>query len=203
MWNTELSCYRFLAQHVETGWRTLETGAGISTVLFAAWGCHHLAITPDPSDAEAAIEYCRIHSIDVSRLRFDLRPSEKALPELPDDAQFDVFLIDGAHSFPLPTIDWFYGGSHVRRDGLVVLDDLQLPAVWSLAHSFLEGDNRWEKVGGTSKWRAYRRRSEGTLAEHEADQPFYQVQKRATQRWKERVAVGLKRPIRRVLPGDG
>ena len=40
----------WLEQNVQDGMATLETGAGASTLIFAACGAHHLAITPDPEE---------------------------------------------------------------------------------------------------------------------------------------------------------
>ncbi len=39
----------------------------------------------------------------------------------------------------------------------MVFDDIQLPQVESLLSTFIELDERWEMVAGTSKWRAFRR----------------------------------------------
>ena len=38
VWRTTRECYELMANHVGLGSRTLETGAGLSTALFAAWG---------------------------------------------------------------------------------------------------------------------------------------------------------------------
>ena len=80
VWSTDQSCYELLANHVRRGSRTLETGAGLSTILFAAWGCEHLAVVPYPSEASAIEAYCAENGISTDSLTFDLRPSEVALP---------------------------------------------------------------------------------------------------------------------------
>ena len=41
----------------------------------------------------------------------------------------DFVLIDGGHGFPTPMLDWFYGAGRLRRGGVAVFDDVQLPAV--------------------------------------------------------------------------
>jgi len=38
-------------------------------------------------------------------------------------------LIDGAHGFPYPILDWWYVAPHVKVGGHVLLDDAYLPAV--------------------------------------------------------------------------
>jgi Methyltransferase domain len=176
VWSTDDRCYEFMAAQVKPGWRTLETGVGVSTALFAAWGCDHLAIVPYADEAKSIEAYCSEMGIDTSRLTFDLRASEFALPSLAErgPAPLDLVFIDGAHAFPFPVIDWFYGAGMLRRGGVVVFDDVQLPAVVSLLDSYVDPDDRWRPMEMASgKWRAYRRLSEGSLSEHESRQEFY------------------------------
>jgi hypothetical protein len=175
VWSTEERCYEFMAGQVQPGWRTLETGVGVSTVLFAAWGCEHLAIVPYAHEAESIEAYCSEMGIDTAALTIDLRPSEFALPDLVErqPSALDLVFIDGAHAFPLPALDWFYGAGLLRKGGIVVFDDIDLPAVGSLLESYVDRDERWQPMDGSGKWRAYRRLSEGSLAEHESLQGFY------------------------------
>jgi hypothetical protein len=173
VWSTDANCYRLMAEHVTRGSRTLETGAGVSTVLFAAWGCDHLAVVPFANEAQAVERYCDEHFIPRSSLKFDLRPSEVALPTLAGTGQLDLVFIDGSHGYPLPVIDWFYGAGLLRRGGVVVFDDVQLPQVESLIETFIQPDPRWEALAATGKWKAFRRTSEGPLAEGEWNQPFF------------------------------
>jgi predicted O-methyltransferase YrrM len=204
-WRTGRACYEFLADSVADGSRTLETGAGLSTVLFAAWGCRHTSVVPFPDEAVAIERYCTEQGIDTSCLTFDLRPSELALPALMASGPLDLVFIDGAHSFPLPVIDWFYGAGRLRSGGIVVFDDVPLPAVGRFLDTYLDLDPRWERVAGTRKWRAYRRLAEGSLSEHESNQGFYRQPRqplarralgrlRATFRTTERPAADTARP---------
>jgi hypothetical protein len=172
VWSTDESCYRFLAECCRPGWRTLETGSGISTVLFAAWGAEHCCITPGPEEAAAVIAYCRNHQIPTDTLTIDVAHSDVALPRLSVQGSLDLVLIDGSHGFPAPIIDWYYGAGRLRQGGIVVVDDLQLPAVRILI-DFLDGDHRWESIRRTSKWSAFVRQSQGVLTEDWFMQPFY------------------------------
>jgi hypothetical protein len=172
VWSTRRDCYQFMAGEVHGGSRTLETGAGVSTVLFAAWGCEHLCVVPVQAQVDGLVAYCGDLGIDSSGVSFDVRPSEQALPQLEPSREFDLALIDGCHGFPLPVIDWFYGAGRLRRDGVVIFDDLQLPQVSHFLGWFLDRDPRWEREQANDKWAAYRRRSAGPLGELQTEQPF-------------------------------
>ena len=198
VWRTETSCYRFIARHVDRGSLTMETGAGLSTVLFAAWGCEHLSVVPFTDEAEAVEAYCDKNGIDRSTLRFDLRPSEVALPTLVGSDELDLFFIDGCHGYPMPVIDWFYGASLVRKGGLVVLDDLQLPQVRNLIDTFLVPDPRWVQLKTTTKWIAFQRAASGPLVESESLQPFFPLPHRTlTDRIKGAVPPRVARILKR------
>jgi hypothetical protein len=172
VWRTGRGCYEFMAHQVQPGGRTLETGTGASTVMFAAWGCEHTAIVPFEHEAKAILDYCAQMGFSTDGLHFDLRPSEVALPAMRDEPPFDLVFIDGAHGFPIPTIDWFYGAALLRQDGIAVFDDVKLPAVRSLLDDYVERDDRWQWISGRSVWRAYRRRSLGCLSEDGSHTPI-------------------------------
>jgi hypothetical protein len=172
VWSTRRDCYEFMARELDRGSRTLETGAGVSTVLLAAWGCEHLCVVPIQSQVDGLLAYCADMAIDTSSVTFDVRLSETALPELDESREFDLVLIDGCHGFPLPVIDWFYGAGHLRRDGVVIFDDLQLPQVSHFLDWYLDRDPRWERQQANDKWAVYRRHSAGPLGEYQGDQPF-------------------------------
>ena len=169
VWRTGRACYEFMAHQVEPGCRTLETGTGASTVMFAAWGCDHTAIVPSEHQAKIILDYCTQKAISTDLLRFDLRRSEVALPEMQDEPPFDLVFIDGAHGFPMPTIDWFYGASLLRKDGVVVFDDVKLPAVRTLLDAYVERDDRWQWLAGKSVFRAYRRTCLEQLGEDDSN----------------------------------
>jgi hypothetical protein len=170
VWATEESCYLFIARTAVASMRTLETGSGVSTALFAALGTEHTCVTPAEIEAEHLRRYFAEQGISGERVRFVLEPSHVALPRLTEP--LDLVLIDGAHGFPLPVIDWFYACSLLVRGGTVIVDDTPLPAVGALL-DFLDLDPRWEPLERSGRWAAFRRLSDGPLIEGQWDQPFY------------------------------
>ena len=151
----------FLADTVESSSQTLETGAGISTLIFALRGAAHIAITPNQTEVEAIQSYATIKEIDLSHVEFVIQPSELYLPTCGYPAQsLDLVLIDGKHAFPWPILDWFFTAEQLRRGGLLILDDAELRSVGVLVE-FLIKDPRWslEKSFG-SKTLAFRKESD-------------------------------------------
>lgn len=170
-WSTAASAYRFLAEASEPPVTTLETGLGVSTVLFASWGAKHTCVIDNQRQVDIACTYMSDRGIDFSNVTFEVGSSTDLLPRM-DIEELDIFLIDGGHHFPLPLIDWYYGAQALKKGGLLLVDDTNLPGVRLGLIEFLTSDPMWERVSGTQKWLAYRRISEGPLTT--ADQPFLQ-----------------------------
>jgi len=135
----------YLLSTVKAGMRTLETGAGTSTLVFAMGGANHVAVTPDDREAKEITAYAAKLGIDLSHVVFALEPSDRYLPSatLPS---LDLVLLDGKHAFPWPIVDWFYTAEALEKGGLLMLDDIQLPPVAILA-DFLKVDSRWAFEG--------------------------------------------------------
>lgn len=170
VWSTDESCYRFIASVATPAMRSLETGSGVSTALLTALGTEHICVTPAAEEAEQLRAYFVEKGINGDRTRFIIEPSHVALPRLSDPV--DLVLIDGAHGYPMPIIDWFYAGSLLRRGGTLIVDDISLPAVIPLL-DFIDPDPRWEPLQRTENWAAFRRLAEGPLVEGQWDQRFY------------------------------
>lgn len=135
----------WLEEHLTDAMTTLETGSGGSTVLFAAAGGRHTVISPAPDEHQRIQEWCARRGIATEHLTFLAEPSDTALRHTWEPETLDLVLIDGAHGFPYPTLDWFLTAPHLRVGGHVIVDDAFLPAVHSLVR-FLLASEGWEQV---------------------------------------------------------
>lgn len=171
VWQTERGAYRFMAQHCPPGARTLETGLGISTLLFGIWRTQHTCVVPDGDEVKRLVAHGESRGIEMSNVHFEVGPSDVVLPAR-DGPPLDLVLVDGSHAFPLAIIDWYYGAACLRAGGHVILDDVQLTQVSLGLCRFLARDPRWSRVAGTRKWAAYRRESDHSLSEEWLDQLF-------------------------------
>jgi len=140
----EWSALRWLEQTVSADMNTLETGCGASTIVFAAAGARHLTISPDPGEHERVLEYCARQGLSADGLRFIAQPSDAALMGSWEPEPLDLVLIDGAHGFPFPALDWYLTAAHLRVGGLVVLDDAYLPSVHVVVR-FLRASSSWQQ----------------------------------------------------------
>ena len=141
-WGLAWAALAWLEENVSAGMATLETGSGSSTLVFAAAGAAHEAVTPDAAEEERIRRECERRGIDSSSVRFRIGLSHEVLPTLAP-RPLDLVLLDGAHGFPYPVLDWWYVAPHVRVGGLVLLDDAYMPPVRVLVDA-LRKQPGWE-----------------------------------------------------------
>jgi hypothetical protein len=140
-WGLAWAALGWLEENVQTGWATLETGSGSSTLVFAARGAVHEAVTPDPAEEDRIRARCTELGIDASRVTFRIGPSHDVLAGW-EPRPLDLVLIDGAHGFPYPILDWWHLSPQVRVGGTVLLDDAYLPAVSTIV-DFARSSDAW------------------------------------------------------------
>ena len=138
-----------IEERVAPGSRTLETGSGYSTIMFALRGAEHTCIVPNQPEVDRILAYCASEGIDTDKLTFHVKPSERVLPGL-DLEPLDFVLIDGSHSFPQVFIDWFYTAEALKIGGTLLLDDVH---VWTgrILRDFLTAAPEWrieDELGG-------------------------------------------------------
>jgi methyltransferase family protein len=129
---------------VRPGSRTLETGAGVSTCAFAVLGAVHDCVVPVQHEIDRIRAWCAEHGVDASGLRFHAARSQDALPRL-EPEPLDFVLIDGAHAFPVPFVDFEFAALRLRAGGTLLIDDVHL---WTGAtlRAFLDEQPGWEAV---------------------------------------------------------
>lgn len=135
----------WLEREIRPDMTTLETGAGASTLAFASGGADHVAVTPDAGEEERIRAQAERLGIETSRVRFEIGPSHEVLPRL-QHGPLDLVLIDGAHGFPYPVLDWWFVAAHLKVGGRVLIDDAYMPPVASLVDA-LRAQPAWAVEG--------------------------------------------------------
>jgi precorrin-6B methylase 2 len=145
----EDAMFYFLDQHLSEGMKTLEVGAGSSTIIFAIKGTQHTCIVPDEKQVRRIREYCDLHQLSSSKITFILEKSQYALPKITQH-DYDCILIDGSHGFPSPFVDWYYSADLLKIGGIVIVDDLHIWTCSTLV-DFLREEPEWRIVKETSR----------------------------------------------------
>lgn len=124
--------------------RTLETGCGLSTLVFVLRGDEHVCITPYADEPDRVRRYCAEQGIEGTSVRFEIERSELVLPSL-DAGPLDLVLLDGSHAFPNVFIDYFYSARLLTVGGTMIVDDVHL---WTgkVLRDFLCAEPEWELV---------------------------------------------------------
>lgn len=167
----------FLDGALRPGMRTVETGAGASTVLFAAKSGGHTSIAPDAALFERVRHYCQKIGIDDRRVVYIVERSEQALPRL-NLGPIDIALIDGRHGFPAPFIDWYYLAGALKTGGLLIVDDVDIWTGQTLAE-FLATESDWKLVARLPRAAAFEKRGDSTQNKEWTGQPFVYRNSRA------------------------
>ncbi len=141
-WQLSDEILHYIDQNVSEDSITLETGTGVSTILFAIKHSHHTCISPSQPQVDRIKEYCQKHQINIDKIDFKVDCSENVLPSL-NINKIDLVLIDGSHAFPIPFIDWYYTYQKLKVGGKMIIDDTQL---WTglVLKQFLNLEPEWK-----------------------------------------------------------
>jgi hypothetical protein len=154
----------------------IETGAGNSTLTFLYAGVETVvSIAPDADLRDRIVGWAKDHGLDAGPLDYRVERSEVELPRLvlEDPAlRFDAALIDGGHGWPTVFVDFAYCNALLPKDGLLLVDDLQLYAVAELDRLLAEQPG-WElerDLGG--KLHVWRKTNDARWLPDHAAQPY-------------------------------
>jgi predicted O-methyltransferase YrrM len=84
------------------------------------------------------------------------------LPSYTQHEPYDIVLIDGPHGYPFPDFEYMLFYPHIKKGGLLVVDDVNIPTIGRLA-DFLAEDEMWEVVGLVHSTALFRRTQAETL----------------------------------------
>jgi Methyltransferase domain len=145
-----------LRQAVFPGAQTIETGAGISTIVLLILGAQHTSVSPDGGEADRIRAYCADRAISTDGYTHIVGRSEDVLPRLQLPDPLDLAIVDGNHAFPAPFIDWFYLTKWLKPSGVLVVDDVELWTGAMLADFLDDEKGVWSRIDRNSRFAVYR-----------------------------------------------
>jgi precorrin-6B methylase 2 len=156
------------------GATVLETGAGISTLVFLAAKPKKLLSIASKQDLVDRIRD-RIQNFSLGSVEheFYVNHSENVLPELARDgaASVDIAFIDGGHGLPTVFVDFCYANKMLKQGGYLVVDDVQLYSVRQL-YLLLKRQPGFEIETELGKLVIFRKTDTAELLPDFARQPF-------------------------------
>lgn len=172
-WNALPDTLALLAEHLHPGARTIETGAGASTLVFGSEAGVHVAISPLGDEHRRISRYATQSGMDLSAVRFVCARSDDALPALVAKGQrFSLAFVDGKHSFPHPIVDCHYMERLLEPGGVLVIDDVPIPAV-GVVFRFLSSSPDWELLAiADDRAAAFRKLADAEEDDNWRPQPF-------------------------------
>ena len=174
---------------------TLETGAGLSTLIFLATRpLRHVCIAPDEALRDRVLQQVDEFGLAGDRLEFVTRRSEEVLPALTETAApfLDAALIDGGHGFPTPFVDFCYINRALKQGGGLFVDDTQLYSVRQLTDLLTEQPG-WKTLTATGKLSVFHKQHALRYLPDFGEQPFVKRQSH----------LPGAAPVRQELPADG
>jgi hypothetical protein len=148
-WAVPPQVIRYIVTKVNNQHLTIETGAGHSTVAFAALAKHHICITNDQHCVEATQRYLDKLGIPQDKVTFIVESSDTALPNLAVKDRLDFAFIDGEHGYPFAALDWHYIDKHMKVGGIVGFDNAEIPSVHNHC-DFLEINKSYRLIDNIS-----------------------------------------------------
>jgi predicted O-methyltransferase YrrM len=169
----------------ENAQRTIEIGLAYG--ISALYICEGLVANGHPDAGHVAIDPFQTHGPDgrgfagcglqhleeagvISMVEHHEEESQIALPRLLAEGRtFDLAFVDGNHRFDRVFLDLYYLGRLIRRGGIVILDDYDLPGI-ARAASFYLSNLGWRNEdvssGDGHEWAVLR------TSEREDTRPF-------------------------------
>jgi len=156
------------------GSRSIETGAGNSTLLFMMLGCSKVtAIAPDPKLGPRIRSEAAERQLDDGVFRYIEDRSEVALPRLAldEEASCEIAFIDGNHGWPSVFVDFCYLNMMMKQDAVLFVDDVQLYSCAQLA-LLLKEQPEFELVSVVGKMATFRKRTRVRFLPDWGREPF-------------------------------
>ncbi|MBN1996410.1 class I SAM-dependent methyltransferase [candidate division KSB1 bacterium] len=163
VWGLAEDVLRYLDETLKPDAKTLETGCGMSTILFAVKSKEHTCIEPDENGIRLIHDYCRKKNISLDHVHFIADFSQNVLPGL-ERKNLDLVLIDGGHGYPIPAIDWLYTAPMLKNGGVVIIDDVHLWTGLELKR-FLKNEDAWEHIREFSRASVFKKVGQEYLRE--------------------------------------
>lgn len=133
-----------------------ETGCGLSTIILSQACSHHTSFTISEGNSASKVQSEALFRSE--KVEFIFGPSQRTLPLHAFNRPLNLVLIDGAHGWPFPELDYYHFYPHILPGGTLIIDDIHIPTIARLCE-VLRDDSMWEHVADVRYTSFFRRTS--------------------------------------------
>jgi len=192
--------FEFMDNVLTSESRSIETGIGISTALFALKAGKHICVAPDDNEIARLKDYAERNSISIANITFLCKKSYEVWFDLKDNT-WDFILIDGLHGFPTPFMDWYFLSQGLAENGYLVIDDTHI-STGKILKEFLLGEDSWKAVAPFSgKTAIFQKVKEFDYNKEFIYQPYILKETKAINKYNKyrNLAKSVKRKLNKLL----
>jgi hypothetical protein len=142
---------------------TAETGCGLSTIVLSVIADCHTCFTLAAGNSLERVQGAS--HLRRNHVNFVIGPSQLTLPRHSFARPLDFVLIDGPHGFPFAQMEYFHFYQRIRRGGMLVVDDINIPTIRQL-YDFLCDDRMWTHVEDVLMTAFFQRSDESMFDPH-------------------------------------
>jgi hypothetical protein len=118
---------RLTGGHVK---RSIETGAGKSTLLMSHISERHTVFAVDGGSSVSVTQTSDL--LNKATVEFIDGPTQDTVRNYAFHELLDFALLDGPHGYPFPELEYWSVYRHIRRGGLLVVDDIHIPTIYAM-----------------------------------------------------------------------
>jgi glycosyltransferase involved in cell wall biosynthesis len=145
---------------------SVETGCGVSTILLSNISkIKHKCFALPRGDLDT-VKSSPLLNKDT--IEFVEGPTQRNLPYHNFSEKLQLALIDGAHGYPFPEIDYYFIYPHLDEGALLIIDDIWIPTIQNL-YLFLKEDEMFELLEVIGNRTAFFRRTSAVLLDPYGD----------------------------------
>ena len=126
----------------------METGFGLSTLLFSHLSNNHLVFAKEQFSDYQGNSITSLRDSTLFRgesVKYIVGPTQQTLPAYTFTEKLQVVLIDGPHGFPFPQLEYYYLYQHLDEGAILIIDDIHIPTIGHMVDVLCE-DEMFEKI---------------------------------------------------------
>ena len=145
---------------------SVETGSGMTTLLFSHLSSDHRVFAVDAGDSVSQVRRSPLFRSET--VAYVEGPTQITLPSYTFEDKVQIALIDGPHGYPFPDLEYYYFYPLIETGGLLLVDDIPIPTIRRM-FEIIEADPMFELLDVVNDNMAFFRRTSAPLVSPTGD----------------------------------